>query len=79
MNDLTNDTTIDLSIRLPRQYKAFYDRLIRQGVDVGDLADIAAGGVIGYLNCVLDELQAGNEVGYAEPDIKNLHLQSLTL
>ncbi len=49
--------TITADLKIPRQYKAFYDRLIELGADVGDLADIAAGGIIGYLNALSDEIQ----------------------
>ncbi len=65
---MTENGTVKISIdmELPRQYKEFYDRLIELG-DIGDLAEIAAGGVICYLNRIHDELSG--ILDFIEPEV----------
>ncbi len=66
MTDTVDDTvTIAADLKLPRQYKEFYDRLIGLN-NIGDLADIASGGIICYLNRLYDELSG--ILVYLEPD-----------
>ncbi len=49
----------------PRQYKEFYDRLIELG-DIGSIEEIAADGVVCYLNRIRDELNG--VLRYLSPD-----------
>ncbi len=57
--------TIQTTLKIPRQYMEFYDRLIELG-NIGSIAEIAADGVVCYLNRIHNELSG--ILVYLEPD-----------
>ena len=68
--DTADEVTVELKISIPKHYIGFYNSVSKLG-DIGSLEFIAAGGIIGYLNALSDEiLRSGVSAIYpANPEI----------
>ncbi len=52
----SDKVNVELTVSIPKHYIGFYNGISKLG-DIGSLEFIAAGGIIGYLNALSDEIQ----------------------